>query len=168
MVDFIFIAGAPGTGKSTLASTLQKEIGSPIFEFGWIPEFRKKGNQEIPYEEEAGIAFENLTLVLKNYVKHGFNSILVTDLQDKIILTLEDVFSEFNYILVTLYTDNDAELKQRVLSDRGVNQYKNWEEALQINNTIKNRPLLPREVRVNITNKSPAEVVREVRVLLNL
>lgn len=168
MLDIIFIAGAPGTGKSTLTTLLQKDIGSPMFEFGWIPEFRKRGNVEIPYEEEENLAFENLTLVVKNYVKHGFKNILVTDLRDHIILTLEREFPKYNYKLITLFLDDEKELKLRVTSDRDMNQYKNWEEALQINETMKKRDLLPNEVRVNITNKSKEEVLHEVKKLLDL
>jgi adenylate kinase family enzyme len=37
MKDFIFIAGAPGSGKSTVAKALHDKLNSPIFEFGWIP-----------------------------------------------------------------------------------------------------------------------------------
>lgn len=60
--DLLFIAGAPGVGKSTVAKIIQHKLRTPLFEFGWIPEFRKKDGEEIPYEEEEGIAFENLSL----------------------------------------------------------------------------------------------------------
>jgi adenylate kinase family enzyme len=71
-MDFIFIHGAPGSGKSTLAWALQNHLQSPCFEFGWIPEFRVKRASTITWEEEESLAFENLTLVVKNYVRHSF------------------------------------------------------------------------------------------------
>lgn len=40
MRTFIFITGAPGAGKSTVAAILQRRLGTPLFEFGWIPEFQ--------------------------------------------------------------------------------------------------------------------------------
>jgi adenylate kinase family enzyme len=61
---FIFIAGAPGAGKSTVAAVLQRRLGTRLSEFGWIPEFRDTDTR-ISYEEEESLAFENLTLVLR-------------------------------------------------------------------------------------------------------
>jgi hypothetical protein len=42
---FVFLAGAPGvlSAKSTDAAILQRRLGTPLFEFGWIPEFRNTG-----------------------------------------------------------------------------------------------------------------------------
>jgi adenylate kinase family enzyme len=62
---FIFIAGAPGAGKSTVAAVLQRRLGTRLSEFGWIPEFRDTDTRVISYEEEESLAFENLTLVLR-------------------------------------------------------------------------------------------------------
>ncbi len=39
MLDFIFIAGAPGTGKTTVAKLLQKRLKSPAIEYSWIRGF---------------------------------------------------------------------------------------------------------------------------------
>ena len=80
---FIFIAGAPGSGKSSVAAAVQRKLGTPLFEFGWIPEFRNTGTRTISYEEDESLAFENLTLVLRNYARHGFRNIIVTDLENK-------------------------------------------------------------------------------------
>lgn len=38
MRTFIFPARARGAGKSTVAAILQRRLGTPPFEFGWIPE----------------------------------------------------------------------------------------------------------------------------------
>jgi adenylate kinase family enzyme len=93
---FVFIAGAPGAGKSTVAAIVQRRLGTPLFEFGWIPEFRNTGSRVTSYEEDEALAFENLTLVLKNYARHGFANIIVTDLEDKRTGELGSVFEGFD------------------------------------------------------------------------
>jgi broad-specificity NMP kinase len=54
---FIFLAGAPGSGKSSVAAALQRKLGTPLFEFGWIPEFRHTGTRVITYEEDESLAW---------------------------------------------------------------------------------------------------------------
>lgn len=158
--QIIFIAGAPGTGKSTVANLLQKRLGSPCFEFGWIPEFRKKDSKtSIPYVEEEAMAFENLTLVLKNYIKHGFTNIIVTDLEDKRIKELHKNFKKINYSLITLVINDDKILKAHILNKTRSSKYRDWKSAIQINKEIIKRDLLPREQRIDITNKTIRQVM---------
>ncbi len=166
MTDIIFIAGAPGTGKSTVTKELYTLLKSPFFEFSWIPEFRHKGEAEIPYLEEEQLSFENLTLVLKNYLKHGFKKILVTDLEDKRIQELHNLFSEHSYKIITLTINNDQELKERVLSEKRQNDYRDFEKAIAINRNILARPLFLNENRVDTSNKAPEDVVKEVMKLI--
>ena len=165
-MDFIFIHGAPGSGKSTLAWALQNHLQSPCFEFGWIPEFRVKRDSTITWEEEESLAFENLTLVVKNYVCHGFEKIIITDLRDHIIQTIPEVFAGYSYRLVTLWTDNDELLKSRVLEESRSSGYRNWQESLEIKRTILARGLMPNEVRFNSEELSVEQLV--VRVLETL
>lgn len=162
MRDLIFIAGAPGTGKSSVAGELQKKLGSPCFEFGWIPEFRQRGSETIPYKEEEGIAFENLVLIAKNYVKHGFSNIIITDLEDARILELHKHFKDCNYTLFTLTVSDDELLKSRILHDDRSSKYRDWESALVINKKILSRQLLPKESRIDSTNKSVSAIVEEI------
>lgn len=162
MKDLIFIAGAPGVGKSSVASELQKKLGSPCFEFGWIPEFRQKGNETIPYKEEESLAFENLVLVAKNYVKHKFNNIIITDLQDDRIPELHNHFKNYNYILFTLTVSDDGLLKSRILSENRSGKYRDWEAGLEINKKIVARELLPNEIRIDTTKKSIPSIVEEI------
>ncbi len=161
-MDFIFIHGAPGTGKSTLAWALQHHLQSPCFEFGWIPEFRVKRDSTITWEEEESLSFENLTLVVKNYVLHGFEKIIITDLRDHIIQTIPAVLTGYSYRLVTLWMDNGELLKSRVLEESRSSGYRNWQESLEINRTILARALMPNEVRFNSGELSVDQVVARV------
>lgn len=160
--SLIFIAGAPGTGKSSVALVLHNKLKTPIFEFGWIPEFRQKGNTEISYKEEEKIAFENLTLVLKNYVKHGFKNIIVTDLEDKRILQIEKVFRKENYILVTLLVEDEDVLKKRIMNTSRSSGYRDWKEGIEINKKILKRKLIKNEIRINAGYNSVGKIVREI------
>lgn len=160
--DIIFIAGAPGTGKSSVAHLLQKKFASPCFEFGWIPEFRNKGVKTISYQEESGIAFENLMLVTKNYIKHGFDNIFITDLEDQKITELHHHFKKEKYILFTLTVSDDKILKSRIMDKTRTSKYRDFKAAFKINEDILARPLLPKEVRIDTTKVSLAKVVKMI------
>ncbi|USN58928.1 MAG: AAA family ATPase [Candidatus Peribacteria bacterium] len=166
--DIIFIAGAPGTGKSSVAKSLQEKLNCPCFEFGWIPEFRNKGIETISYEEDETIAFENLSLVAKNYIKHGFKNIIITDLEDKRIKELHTVFQQENYILFTLTVSDDEILKSRVLDETRSSGYRDFESAIKISNEINSRELLPNEIRIDATNQSVENVVKIITAKLFL
>ncbi len=161
-MDFIFIHGASGSGKSTLAWALQRLLQGPCFEFGWIPEFRVKRDTTITWTEEESFSFENLTLVVKNYVRHGFEKIIITDLSDHIIQTVPEVFAGYSYRLITLWVDNDELLKSRVLEESRSNGYRNWQESLEINRRILARELMPNEVRFDSETLSVDQLVAQV------
>lgn len=95
----IVIAGAPGTGKSTIAKILQPKLNTALLEFGRMPEFQDRGDgNNIGYVEEQGIAFENLVLVAKNYIKCGFKNIILTDLEDERIYRIPKLFEKLTIL----------------------------------------------------------------------
>ena len=159
-LDVIFITGAPGTGKSTIAKNLQAKLKTPIFEFGWIPEFHDKGDgHQIGYIEEESIAFENLVLVIKNYIKHGFKKIIVTDLEDKRIIQLPQIFEDYKFIIFTLFTEDDRVLKSRVMESTRSSGYRDYQSAIKINTSIISRKSLANEIKIDSTIKSPDQIV---------
>lgn len=162
MKQFVFIAGAPGSGKSTIAAALQKRLNSPLFEFGWIPEFQNRGDTLMTYVEEEALAFENLTLVAKNYAKHGFKNVIITDLNNKYIEQLDEIFGDYDYSLFTLRLQNDEVLKARVLDESRSSGYRNWEEALAINESLLNREAFANEVFIDAENQSVDKVVDKI------
>ena len=117
MKEIVVIAGAPGSGKSTVAEALQRRLDSPMFEFGWIPEFRHTGRRDLTYVEEESLAFENLILVVQNYVKHGFENIIITDLNNDYIGQLPRILATHNVLIVTLRLSDEDVLKTRVLNE---------------------------------------------------
>jgi predicted kinase len=149
--EILFIHGAPGAGKTTIAQALHQRLNSPWFEFGWIPEFRQKGEVTLPYEEEEQLSFENLCLVVRNYLRHGFRNIILTDLRDPVMRQAQRRFARRDWLLVTLWVGDDEVLKQRVLDETRSSGYRDWQEALSLNRTYLSRPQLKNELRIDLT-----------------
>lgn len=162
MKQFIFIAGAPGSGKSTVAKELQKRLDCPLFEFGWIPEFQNKGNKKLTYTEEEDFSFENLVLVAKNYAKHGFKNVIITDLNNKFIEKLPNIFRDYDFVILTLRLKDEEVLKNRVLDENRTSGYRNWEESLEINKSLNNRKRLQNEVFIDIDTQSVDQVADDI------
>lgn len=164
-LDFLFLHGAPGAGKSSVAQAVHARLGTPVFEFGWIPEFRHRRHGDLTYAQEEAFSFENLALVLKNYRRRGFDRIVVTDLRDPIVRRVPRVFARTNWRLLTLTLADEALLKARVLDETRSSGYRDWEEALALNRLYRTRPLLPREVRLDVA-ELPVDAVAERVVAL--
>ncbi len=162
MNDFIFIAGAPGSGKSTVAKALQLKLDSPLFEFGWIPEFRNTGEEKISYTEEESLAFENLVLVAKNYAKHGFKNVIITDLNNNFVQQLPEVFSKYKFIIYTLRINDAATLKSRVLDASRSSDYRDWRKALEINRILQARPPFTNEKFIDVNSLSAEAIVDQI------
>jgi len=166
-MDLIVIHGSPGNGKTTISKKLHELLQSPWFEFGWIPEFTHQNphTRILPKLEEQ-IAFENLVLVAKNYMQHGFENIIFSDLQDIRMLDIPVAFAGHSYVIVTLYSENDDVIKERILTRDNGNDYRDFEESIAMNEKIVNRKLLPNEYRIRSDNQTVEDIAAQMLEIL--
>ena len=141
MSTLYILRGAPGTGKTSLAAELHKTLRCPWFEFGWIPEFRNLNpHTEISYEDEVALSTENLILVTKNYFAHGFEAIIVSDLEDERISDFADAFSGIADVrILTLVCDDETRTNRILTRDNG-NEYRDTASAQKIAEKIRRTP----------------------------
>ncbi|MDR2614966.1 MAG: hypothetical protein LBC28_00135 [Oscillospiraceae bacterium] len=166
-MKLIIVHSAPGCGKSTVAAKLHEHYKSPWFEFGWIPEFRNLNPfTELPCALEEQISFENLVLVAQNYIGHGFENVLLSDLNDIRILDIAKQFRDTAHIILTLYSEDEDVIKERVLTRENGNTYKDWEQAIAINRIIRGRPPLPNEYRIRTDAQDAEQVTKQAIELI--
>ncbi|KKT90616.1 MAG: hypothetical protein UW93_C0027G0004 [Parcubacteria group bacterium GW2011_GWC1_45_13] len=164
MKKLIVISGSPGSGKSTICSLLKEKLNSPYIEFSSLQEFHLDNEWKNWSEDGEKMAFENLIFVLKNYIKHGYKNVILTDLRDSKVQEIPRYFENENFVIITLTVENDDELKKRIV-DRN-SGFKNVQEALDWNKDVKARPTLQNEYKIDNTHNRPEQTLEEVLKLL--
>jgi len=166
MVDFIFIAGSPGSGKTTISNLLKKKLNNPpMIDFGWIREFHLDKEWKNASKKEEQMSFENLVSILKNYIKNDYKNIIVNDLQDFRIEQIPKKFPKYNYVIISLIVKEDEELKTRILGERD-SGFKDVKTALLWNKKIIERKNLQNEFKVDNTHKNPRKSVDTILEIL--
>ena len=151
--DLIVIAGAPGSGKTTVADLLHGTLESPYIDFGYIREFHldREWKNQSPREEQ--MSFENLVYILKNYIRYGYKNIIVTDLQDFRVQRIPELFAEHSYLIATMVITSDNELALRIRNRN--DGFRDAQRALAWNKEIQERPLVAGEHRIDNTHNEP-------------
>jgi dephospho-CoA kinase len=157
MYDLIVIAGAPGSGKTTVADLLHGTLESPYIDFGYIREFHLDREWKNANPREEQMSFENLVYILKNYIRYGYKNIIVTDLQDFRVQQIPELFAENSYLIATMVIKSDNELALR-LRNRN-DGFRDVQRALAWNKQIQERPLVAGEHQIDNTHNEPKRTV---------
>lgn len=162
-LDLLIIAGAPGSGKTTVSDILFATLQSPYIDFGDVRNFHldHEWSNQSPREEQ--MSFENLIYILKNYVSYGYKNVILNDLKDFRVRQIPELFAAYNYLIATLVIESDDELAARIRTRNS--GFTNVERAVECNKEIQQRPLLAREYRIdNMRNNSQqsADIILEL------
>jgi tRNA uridine 5-carbamoylmethylation protein Kti12 len=166
MPSLIFIGGAPGSGKTTVSRRLHAEFQSVMIDFGTLREFHLDNLWTKESEKEEQMAFENLVFILKNYLRNGYQNVIVNDLKDFRLAQLSQAFETDDFLIVTLVVKDDAVLRARVLDPTRDSGWRNVEGALAWNRAVLERPAVRNEFKLDNTSLTPEETAREIMNLI--
>ena len=102
------------------------------------------------------MAFDILLYALKKIVDKRITPVLLTDFKDERLLTLQAALREYRYRIVTLYTEKDEIVGDRVVArDDG---FKDYEAAMRWNRTVRIRESLLCEDKIKVDQLSETAV----------
>lgn len=166
MIDLLIVAGAPGSGKTTIAQLLHAEMGGALVDLGHLRQFHLDDNWSNASSREESMAFENLLYIICNYFRHNYAPVIVTDLQDFRVQEMPVHFRHDDFIIATLVVHDDAELKRRVLIPERDSGYRDYARSIAWNQAIIDRPAVQNEVKIDNTLSDPAGAVGRIRALI--
>lgn len=160
-MDFIFIIGPSAVGKTTLAKELYKHYKGVYIEQNMVPEFVIP--KDVPdkglYEEQ--LCFENVLLQLKFFRDKGFKNIVCLDLDDIRARELPRIFKGYDFIILRLVSSDTEQIRRQMIyrhnNEGGLYAPDNIERS---NKVIRDRPLLPNEVMIDVAGKGKEEVLK--------
>jgi len=151
MKDFIFIIGASGVGKSTLAKGLYEHYKGAYVEMNMIPEFNVPKDVDPGLFEEK-VCWECTVALLKKFNELGIKNIVSGDFDDLRTADIPIVFKGYNYITLKLIcSDYEQNLRQMKNRSNGLIDFELLEKSTKKINT---RPLLVNEVLIDVSKKN--------------
>ncbi len=167
VTELLVIAGAPGSGKTTISRLLRARLGCPHVDLGHLREFHLDNEWSNASAREESMAFENLLYVVRNYFRHGYGPVLVTDLLDFRVQEIPAHFRHDNFLIATLVVNDDEELTRRVLIPERDSGYRDYASSIAWNRALLARPNVQNEVKIDNTDPDPAGAVAQILGLLH-
>lgn len=115
MRDFIFITGASGIGKSTLAKGLLNHYQTTCIEQNMVPEFiSRDGSEPMTGALEELTCWETLVAMLMCFHRLGYKNIIASDLDDLRTADIPIVFKGTDFITIKLVCSDLQQLQQQM------------------------------------------------------
>lgn len=158
MKDFVFITGASGIGKSTLASGLLAHYKTTCIEQHMIPEFfSRDGVEPMTGELEERTCWENQVAMLWCFHRLGYKNALASDIDDLRTADIPIVFKGTEYITLKLICSDSSQLRAQ-MQNRPAGGLLDFVLQQKMNEKNCGRPPLVNEVTIDIAGKSIQEV----------
>ncbi len=161
MKDFIFITGASGIGKSTLANGLLNRYKTTCIEQNMIPEFiSRDGSEPMTGELEELTCWENQVAMLMCFHRLGYKNIIATELDDLRTADIPIVFKGTDFITIKLVC-SDLKQIQEQMQNRPNHGLIDYELQKKMNEKNIQRSPLVNEIEIDIAGKSIREVLEQ-------
>lgn len=159
MKDFIFITGASGIGKTTLANGLLQYYKTTCIEQHMIPEFiSRDGREPMTGELEELTCWENQVAMLMCFHRLGYKNIIASDIDDLRTADIPIVFKGTDFITIKLVC-SDLHQIQEQMRNRPNNGLIDFDLQKKMNEkNIKRNPLI-NEFEIDVAGKSIGEVL---------
>lgn len=166
MKDFIFVTGASGIGKTTLANGLFAHYKTTCIEQHMVPEFiSRDGNEPMTGELEELTCWENQVAMLMCFHKLGYKNIIASDIDDLRTADIPIVFKGTDFITIKLIC-SDLHQIQEQMRNRPNNGLVDLELQKKMNEkNIMRRPLI-NEVEINVADKSIEEILEQSIIII--
>lgn len=162
MYNYIFILGAQGAGKTTIARLLKEKMNSIHIDFDWIRDFHLNKSWTNTTDTEEAMSLENLVFLLKNYAKHNYKNVIIGGFTEKNIKRILDELKDYRSIVFTLYLTDDEILKQRVLTESRDSGFRDFEQSIEFNKKLRDELHFPSEHKIDNTNQTPEETLNQI------
>ena len=161
MKDFIFITGASGIGKSTLANGLLNHYKTTCIEQNMIPEFiSRDGSEPMTGKLEELTCWENQIAMLMCFHRLGYKNIIASDLDDLRTADIPIVFKGTDFITIKLVC-SDLKQIQKQMQNRPNHGLIDYELQKKMNDKNIQRSPLVNEIEIDIAGKSIREVLEQ-------
>ena len=161
MKDFIFITGASGIGKSTLANGLLNHYKTTCIEQNMIPEFiSRDGSEPMTGELEELTCWENQVAMLMCFHRLGYKNIIASDIDDLRTADIPIVFKGTDFITIKLVC-SDLQQIQEQMQNRPNHGLIDYELQKKMNEKNIQRDPLINEIEIDIAGKSIREVLEQ-------
>ena len=167
-MDYIFIIGPSAVGKTTLAKELYLHYNGVYIEQNMVPWFVITDTAEDPGVFEEQLCWENTLMQIRYFHDKGFRNIVALDFDDVRTRELPSLFRGSDFITLKLVS-GDPEQIRRQMAHRNNNEGGLFapDRAERSNEVIKNRPLLPNEVLIDVAGKTKEEVLAEAIAIID-
>ena len=159
MKDFIFITGASGIGKTTLANGLLEHYKTACIEQHMVPEFiSRDGSEPMTGELEELTCWENQVAMLMCFHRLGYKNIIASDIDDLRTADIPIVFKGTDFITIKLVC-SDLHQIQEQMRNRPNNGLIDFDLQKKMNEKNMKRNPLINEVEIDVAGKSIGEVL---------
>ena len=166
MLDFIFIIGTSGIGKTTLSKGLFEYYKTVILEQNMVPEFiSRDGIEDMTGELEERTCYENTKAMALCFHNLGYKNVVVTDLDDLRTADIPIDFRNYKFITLKLICSDIVQL-QNQMKNRPNGGLIDYDLQKKCNDKVMGRPLLPNECIIDITGKDEETVLKEAISIL--